>query len=68
MVFYLDATRALDYGLIDAIVAGELPRPKPAVQELKEVGDVAASETPPLAEAARESPAIRETGQAGKRP
>ena len=27
--FYLDAQKALDYGLIDAIVAGELPRPKP---------------------------------------
>ena len=27
--FYLDAKKALDYGLIDAIVAGELPRPKP---------------------------------------
>ena len=26
--FYLDATKALDYGLIDAIVAGELPIPK----------------------------------------
>jgi ATP-dependent Clp protease, protease subunit len=25
---YLDASRALDYGLIDAIVAGELPKPK----------------------------------------
>jgi len=28
--FYLDAQKALDYGLIDAIVAGELPEPKPA--------------------------------------
>lgn len=27
--FYLDARRALEYGLIDAIVAGELPDPKP---------------------------------------
>src|SRR5919106_5845743 len=27
--FYLDAQKALDYGLIDAIVAGELPEPKP---------------------------------------
>ena len=26
--FYLDAQKALDYGLIDAIVAGELPEPK----------------------------------------
>ena len=28
--FYLDAQSALDYGLIDAVVAGELPAPKPA--------------------------------------
>ena len=27
--FYLDAQRALEYGLVDAIVAGELPEPKP---------------------------------------
>jgi ATP-dependent Clp protease protease subunit len=27
--FYLDAQSALDYGLIDAVVAGELPKPKP---------------------------------------
>src|SRR5438067_10315040 len=27
--FYLDAQSSLDYGLIDAIVAGELPEPKP---------------------------------------
>ena len=31
---YLDAQRALDYGLIDAVVAGELPEPKPV--EVKE--------------------------------
>jgi ATP-dependent Clp protease protease subunit len=35
--FYLDAQRALDYGLIDAIVAGELPEPKPVeVKDLME--------------------------------
>src|SRR3954467_7853540 len=33
--FYLDAEKALEYGLIDAIVAGELPEPKPA--ELKDL-------------------------------
>jgi hypothetical protein len=32
--FYLDAQKALDYGLIDAVVAGELPEPK--VIEMKE--------------------------------
>jgi ATP-dependent Clp protease protease subunit len=35
--FYLDARKALDYGLIDAVVAGELPEPKPA--ESKEGAD-----------------------------
>src|SRR5438094_5240658 len=30
--FYLDAAKALDYGLIDAVVAGELPEPKPAME------------------------------------
>ena len=34
--FYLDAEKALEYGLIDAIVAGELPAPAPAV-ELRDV-------------------------------
>ncbi len=34
--FYLDAERALQYGLIDAIVAGELPQPKPATNETPE--------------------------------
>jgi ATP-dependent protease ClpP protease subunit len=28
--FYLDAQKALDYGLIDAVVEGELAAPKPA--------------------------------------
>ena len=35
--FYLDAQNALDYGLIDQIVAGELPAPKPAQGEAKDV-------------------------------
>ena len=34
--FYLDAQNALDYGLIDAVVAGELPEPKPVAVEIKE--------------------------------
>ena len=32
--FYLDAQSALDYGLVDGIVAGELPAPRPAVAEV----------------------------------
>jgi ATP-dependent Clp protease protease subunit len=31
--FYLDAKKSLDYGLIDAVVAGELPEPKPIDKE-----------------------------------
>src|SRR5712692_2114777 len=34
--FYLDATKALEYGLIDSIVAGELPGPKPAMKQLRD--------------------------------
>jgi ATP-dependent Clp protease protease subunit len=36
--FYLDATKALEYGLIDAIVAGELPAPKPSATDGRDVG------------------------------
>src|SRR5438105_3293363 len=32
--FYLDAQSALDYGLVDGIVAGELPAPKPTAVEV----------------------------------
>jgi ATP-dependent Clp protease protease subunit len=31
--FYLDAQKAMEYGLIDAIVAGELPEPRPLEQK-----------------------------------
>ncbi len=34
--FYLDADSALEYGLIDAVVAGELPKPKPVPAEATE--------------------------------
>jgi hypothetical protein len=34
--FYLDAEKALQYGLIDAVVAGELPEPKPLAAELRD--------------------------------
>jgi ATP-dependent Clp protease protease subunit len=36
--FYLDAQKALEYGLIDAVVAGELPAPKPA--DARDTADV----------------------------
>src|SRR5947209_9926042 len=34
---YLDAQHAREYGLIDAVVAGELPLPKPTSAEMKDV-------------------------------
>src|SRR6267378_5066439 len=34
--FYLDAQSALDYGLIDAVVPGELPQPKPVPAESRD--------------------------------
>jgi ATP-dependent Clp protease, protease subunit len=55
--FYLDAQSALDYGLIDQIVAGELPAPKPAPVEAK---DVVAEPAP--------SPRLEEMAPAAKAP
>jgi len=52
--FYLDAQKAKEYGLIDAVVAGELPEPKPAVVEVKEMS---AEQQEPLSVAAKEGPA-----------
>jgi ATP-dependent Clp protease protease subunit len=46
--FYLDAQSAVDYGLIDAVVAGELPRPQPQIEE------AAGTPTPIESVAARE--------------
>jgi len=34
--FYLDAQSALDYGLIDQVVAGELPQPRAGPMEMKD--------------------------------
>jgi ATP-dependent Clp protease protease subunit len=51
--FYLDSQKALDYGLIDAVVAGELPAPK--VIDVREPVDTSTTEQPrQLQEAARE--------------
>src|SRR5689334_11169396 len=53
--FYLDAQSALDYGLIDAVVAGELPAPKPAQVELRDITPERAPQAQPseLAPAAK---------------
>ena len=65
--FYLDAQKALDYGLIDAVVAGELPEPKSI--ETKEPEPIAASTTGPLVEsdiaAAARAPEVQKAGEAG---
>jgi hypothetical protein len=55
--FYLDAQSALDYGLIDAVVAGELPEPKPAPVDQKEAAPPLSAAAAPLPEAAIERPA-----------
>jgi ATP-dependent Clp protease protease subunit len=64
--FYLDAVSAKEYGLIDKVVAGELPAPKPTVVDMRDattpVSEPAAA--PPAAEAARERSSER-PGQAG---
>ena len=54
--FYLDSQSALEYGLIDAVVAGELPAPKPMAADMKEPPPPMVEEpaTPVEAEAARE--------------
>ncbi|MQA31820.1 MAG: hypothetical protein GEU82_18630 [Luteitalea sp.] len=60
--FYLDARRALDYGLIDAIVAGELPQPKAV-----DMKDAAAIAAPQHGFAAAEKrPDLGEAAAAGK--
>jgi ATP-dependent Clp protease protease subunit len=35
--FYLDAEKALEYGLIDAVVAGELPLPQTATADIRDI-------------------------------
>jgi ATP-dependent Clp protease protease subunit len=52
--FYLDAQNAREYGLIDAVVAGELPEPKPVPIDVKEPLVMPQTGVTPAAEAARE--------------
>jgi ATP-dependent Clp protease protease subunit len=51
---YLDATKAVEYGLIDAIVAGELPEPKATLIEMRDAPVLEAVASRREAEAARE--------------
>jgi ATP-dependent Clp protease protease subunit len=50
--FYLDADRAMEYGLIDAVVAGELPAPK--MTDARDGMDTSTAAPDRLQEAARE--------------
>src|SRR5262245_13118854 len=59
--FYLDAKAALDYGLIDAVVAGALPEPKPVLVERDAPAVVQTTEAP--AEAAHERQPDRDSRQ-----
>jgi ATP-dependent Clp protease protease subunit len=58
--FYLDAQKALEYGLIDSIVAGELPAPKPA--EARDEKEAVASA--PLSNEAPSRPTLAEPAAA----
>ena len=55
--FYLDAQSALDYGLVDDVVPGELPAPKPATAE---VHDAVAAESAQPARLNLVEPAAKE--------
>src|SRR5262245_9616312 len=74
--FYLDAQSARDYGLIDEVVAGELPEPKPVPVDTKEAPPSILQPRPiaiPQAEAAREqseedAPGAFADGRAKARP
>jgi ATP-dependent Clp protease protease subunit len=51
---YLDAQKALEYGLIDAVVAGELPQPRVTTAETRDTPLLEIVPAPGEAEAARE--------------
>jgi ATP-dependent Clp protease protease subunit len=55
--FYLDARGALDYGLIDAVVAGQLERPKPMPAEARDAQESVAAKQRPDAPTRSDPPA-----------
>ena len=61
--FYLDAPAALEYGLIDAVVAGELPEPKPQLVDTKDATPAAQPLEAPRQEAAAHERPITQTGE-----
>jgi ATP-dependent Clp protease, protease subunit len=69
--FYLDAKKALEYGLIDAILAGQLSAPKPTGVEMGDAGERPDAgrlngDEPAEVEAPAARLAMPETGGAGK--
>lgn len=66
--FYLDAPSAREYGLIDAVVAGELPEPKPVPADMREspIGESPVAQ--PAAEAAHERPSENEAAAPSAKP
>ena len=65
--FYLDAQKALDYGLIDAVVAGELPEPKSVdVKEPEPISQTASRPVEPDIPAAARAPEVEKAGEAGR--
>src|SRR5947208_10792493 len=62
--FYLDAQSAREYGLIDAVVAGELPEPKPGALDMRESPRGVEASGEPLSEAAQERTGAAATGSA----
>jgi ATP-dependent Clp protease, protease subunit len=63
--FYLDAQKALDYGLIDRVVAGELPEPKGSQAEVKGPAAPIVLDAPQEREAAHEQAQV-EAGESGR--
>ncbi len=65
--FYLDAQKALEYGLIDAVVAGELPEPKPVAGEPRDTPMLqAVPQTNEEAARERMDDRLSEAGKAGR--
>ena len=62
---YLDAQRALEYGLIDAVLAGALPDPKPVAMGSSDAAGVETTTRLQQDEAAREMPQPDRSGESG---
>jgi ATP-dependent Clp protease protease subunit len=61
--FYLDAPAALEYGLIDAVVAGELSAPKPQTVETNDAPPAVQPQPAPRQEEAARERSVTRTGE-----